>query len=181
MSNAIVGYEYEPDSRPPVLGESPTIRSGTIIYNDVVSGDDFRTGHNAVVREFTTLGDNVLVGTNTVIDGETDVGSNVSLQTDVYVPTNTTIGDNVFVGPGAVMTNDPAPTRQQTSLRGPTLEDHVSVGANATVLPGLTIGRGSFVAAGSIVTRDVPERRLAVGSPATLERLPEQLRGRNRL
>lgn len=181
MGEATVGYEYDPDSRAPVLGDNTTIRSGTIIYNDVVGGDNLKTGHNAVVREFTTLGDNALIGTNTVIDGNTDIGSNVRLQTGVYIPTNTTIGDNVFMGPNAVLTNDPAPTRTEGDLDGPTLEDHVSVGANATILPGVTVGRGSFVAAGAIVTRNVPEECLAIGAPATHEPLPEQLHGENRL
>ncbi|THE64429.1 N-acetyltransferase [Salinadaptatus halalkaliphilus] len=181
MEEATIGNEYRQDSRSPVLGADATIRSGTIIYDDVVSGDGLKTGHNAVIRERTILGDNVLVGTNAVIDGDTDIGSNVSLQTGVYVPTNTTIGDNVFVGPHAVLTNDPAPLRTEGDLRGPTLEEHSSVGANATILPGVTVGRGSFVGAGAVVTRDVPPERLAIGAPATHEPLPKQLHGGNRI
>lgn len=181
MEGPTVGYQHEPGSSPPIIGTNPTIRSGSVIYDDVVAGDNFRTGHNAVVREFTTLGDDVLVGTNAVVDGRTEIGSSVSLQTGSYVPTNSTVHDGVFVGPGAVMTNDPVPVRRSVDLQGPTLEADVSVGANVTILPGITIGRGSFVAAGSIVTRDVPENRLAVGAPAVHEPLPNQLSGPNRI
>ncbi|WP_254535858.1 acyltransferase [Halomarina litorea] len=163
------------------LGPDATIRSGSILYSDVVVGAGLNTGHRALIREETTIGDDVLVGTDTVIDGHTTIGSNVSLQTGVYVPSQTTIGDRVFIGPHATLTNDPYPIRQDVDLVGPTLEDDVSIGANATVLPGVTVGEGAFVAAGAIVTEDVPAGMLAVGSPAKIRPLPEKLEGGNNL
>jgi acetyltransferase-like isoleucine patch superfamily enzyme len=99
----------------------------------------------------------------------------------VYVPPYTTIGDHVFVGPRAVLTNDRYPVRTDDDLRGPTVEDHVSIGANATILPGVTVGERSFVAAGAVVTRDVPPDTLAVGVPAEHEPLPEHLAGGNEI
>jgi|AntRauTorcE11898_2_1112593.scaffolds.fasta_scaffold00160_19 acetyltransferase-like isoleucine patch superfamily enzyme len=177
-SNATLGTG---DGDEPVLGTDATIRSESVIYDDVVIGDGFQTGHGALVREETEIGDDVLVGTQTVIDGYSTIGSGVSLQSQVYVPSNTTIGDDVFVGPGAVLTNDPFPVRQDVELTGPTIEDHASIGANATLLPGVTVGRGAFVAAGAVVTKDVPPETLAVGSPATIEPLPDELSGRNRI
>lgn len=174
-----IGYQYDTRTHPPEIGAEPTIRAGTIVYDDVVIGDRFTTGHFALIRERTVIGDDVLVGTNATIDGETTVGSNVRLQTGAYVPTGSELGDNVFLGPGATLTNDPYPLRQEVELEGPTLEADVSIGANATVLPGVTVGRGSFVAAGSVVTRDVPERTLAVGVPARHEPLPDSLQGGN--
>ncbi|MFC7236106.1 acyltransferase [Halosegnis marinus] len=164
---------------PPVFGQRATVRSGTVVYGDVVVGDDFATGHNALIREGTRAGDEVLVGTNAVIDGATTLGSRVSLQTGVYLPRETTVGDDVFVGPSATLTNDPYPLRRETELAGPTLADDVSVGANATVLPGVTVGEGAFVAAGAVVTEDVPARTLAVGAPARHEPLPPELDGGN--
>jgi acetyltransferase-like isoleucine patch superfamily enzyme len=165
----------------PVIGDDPVIRSGTIIYDDVVVGDRLRTGHNVLIREETEIGDDVLVGTDTVVDGRSTIGSGVSLQTRVYVPSETTVGDDVFVGPDAVLTNDPYPVRQDVDLVGPTLEDHVSVGANATLLPGVTVGRRAFVAAGAVVTDDVPPKTLAVGNPAEHRPLPPELDGENRI
>jgi len=91
-----IGYEYDEESRDPVIGEDPTIRPGTIIYNDVVIGDRFTTGHFGPVRERTEIGDDVVVGTNVTIDGTTTVGSNASFQTGAYVPAKSTIGDHVF-------------------------------------------------------------------------------------
>ncbi|MEM4779978.1 MAG: DapH/DapD/GlmU-related protein [Halalkalicoccus sp.] len=176
-----VGYVHDESADPAIIGDRARIRKGTIVYCDTEIGDDFITGHNALVREDTTIGDGVIVGTDTVIDGTTEIGSHVSLQTGVYIPTDTTIGSNVFVGPRAVMTNDPYPVRQDVDLVGPTLEDGVSIGANATILPGVRIGAGSFVAAGATVTEDVPPHTLALGTPARHRDLPDSLSGENTL
>lgn len=171
----LVGYVHDDDAEPAVIGDGSTIRAGTIVYADVVTGDRLQTGHGALIREETILGDDVVVGTNAVIDGQTTIGSRVSLQTGAYVPTRTIIGDDVFLGPHAVLTNDPYPVRTEQELEGPELEDGVSISANATILPGVTVGEGSFVAAGATVTRDVPSNRLAIGTPARFEPLPPEL------
>ncbi len=176
---ATVGYgTFEEPTR---IGDDATIRSGSILYGDVTVGDGFTTGHDVLVREGTTIGDDVLLGTKTVVDGETGIGSHVSLQTGVYLPTGTTVGDNVFLGPRAVFTNDEYPIRRETALRGPTVEDGASIGANATLLPGVTVGEEAFVAAGAVVTDDVPAGTLAVGTPARIRPLPEPLEGGNQL
>ena len=176
---ATVGYSYDADGRSPILGADCTIRAGTIVYDDVVMGAGCSTGHNALIRELTEIGANTLVGTNAVIDGRTAVGANVSIQTGAYVPSHTTIGNDVFLGPYAVLTNDPYPIRQDVDLEGPTLDDGVSIGANATILPGVTVGERSFVAAGAVVTEDVPANTLAVGTPAAHRPLPTALQPPN--
>lgn len=176
---ATVGYEYDSDVAPTVLGRDARIRDGTIVYCDVEIGDGFTTGHDALVREHTTIGDDVVLGTKSVLDGQVTVGDNVSIQTGVYVPPQSEIGNRVFLGPNAVLTNDPYPLRRECELDGPVLEDDVSIGANATILPGITIGAGAFVAAGAVVTEDVPPGRLAVGVPAENKPLPSRLAGRN--
>ncbi len=178
---AIVGLQYRPDCRPARLGKNCTIRAYTIIYGDVVIGDDFRSGHHALIREHTTIGDYVLVGTASIIDGHVALGSYSSIQGRVYIPTHTTIGDYVFIGPGAVLTNDKYPLRQRASYHpsGPIIADHVTIGANATLLPGIRVGEGAVIAAGSVVTRDVPAWTLAVGAPARILPLPDHLREPN--
>lgn len=178
-ATATLGYGADDEDAGTSIGRDATIRDGSTIYADVEIGDRFTTGHDVLVREGTTIGDDVVVGTNTVIDGNTTIGSEVSLQTGVYVPRETVIGDRVFVGPHAVLTNDPHPVRTETELCGPTVEDGVSIGANATILPGVTVGEDAFVAAGAIVTGDVPPRTLAVGTPARHRSLPEKLQGEN--
>jgi acetyltransferase-like isoleucine patch superfamily enzyme len=177
---AVVGYEYADDCEAAVVGSGSTIRRGTIVYADTAIRAGFTTGHHALVRERTTVGEDVVLGTKSVLDGRVDVGSDVSIQTGVYVPPETVIGDRVFLGPNAVLTNDPYPLRVDAELAGPTIHDDVSIGANATVLPDVTVGEGAFVAAGAVVTDDVPSGTLAMGVPAVHRPLPERLRGGNR-
>jgi len=152
------------------IGENAIIRSGTIIYCDVVIGDNFQTGHNVMIRENTRIGNNVSVGTATIIEGNTVIGNDVSLQSTVYIPTGTIIGNRVFIGPNAVLTNDKYPPGK--SLLAPRIGNNVSVGANSTLLPGICVGEGVLIAAGSVVTRDVPDHMMAIGVPARIKKLP---------
>ncbi len=95
------------------------LRSGTIIYCDVVIGDAFQTGHNVLIREKTAIGDRVAIGTAAVIEGDCTIGDDVRLQSLVYIPpTGARIGNRVFIGPNAVLTNDRYPPGPHESLRG---------------------------------------------------------------
>ena len=163
------------------LGDDAVVRPGTTVYCDVVAGHSLRTGHNALVRESTLIGDSVLVGTNVVIDGNCVIGSHVSIQSNAYIPTNTVIEDNVFMGPCCVLANDKYPVRVPYELRGPVLRKGASLGANTTILPGVEVGEGAMVAAGALVTKDVPAWKLAIGCPAKFVELPESLRSLNRI
>jgi len=154
------------------IGDNATFRSGTILYADVSAGIHFTTGHNVLVREHTIIGDFVSLGTGVIIEGNCNIGNNVSLQSLVYIPTNTTIHDNVFIGPNAVLTNDKYPP-SAAPLKGPVIMDGASIGAHVTILPGVMIGKGALVAAGSVVTKDVPDMTLAIGSPARIRDLPK--------
>jgi acetyltransferase-like isoleucine patch superfamily enzyme len=163
------------------IGDSAIVRPGTTIYCDVAIGSGFRTGHNALIRESTVIGDSVLVGTNVVIDGNCHIGSHVSIQSNAYVPTNTVLEDNVFLGPCSVLANDKYPVRVPYVLKGPVIRRGASIGGNATLLPGVEVGEGAMVAAGALVTKDVPPWKLAIGCPAKIAELPETLRNLNRI
>lgn len=182
QENVLLGVGASDELAPPVIGHRATLRSGTVIYAGVVIGNDFQTGHSAVIRERTRIGDRVVVGTHAVIDGNVTIGSDVKIQTNVYIPTHTTIGDAVFLGPCAAISNDKYPLRRRDEYepKGATIEDGASIGANATLLPGVRIGEGAMVGAGAVVTHDVPPWSLAVGVPARISPLPEPLRERNR-
>ena len=179
--NIQFGVEYSPNSKPPVIGNNYTIRSNSIIYNDVVIGDNFRTGHNVVIRENTNIGDDVLIGTNTVIEGDVIIGNDVSIQSNVYIPTNSVIEDNVFIGPCACFTNDKYPVRINYELQGPRIRRGASIGGNTTFLSNVEIGEGSIVAAGAIVIHSVPPFYLAIGTPARIKPLPDHLKVPNKL
>jgi len=163
------------------IGKNAIIRSGTVIYCNVEIGDNFVTGHNVVIREKTVIGNNVLVGTNTVIEGNTRIGDYVSIQSNVFIPVNTIIEDFVFLGPNAVLTNDKYPLRKDYELKGSIVRIGATIGANSVILPSVEIGEGAFIAAGSVVTKDVPPWSLAIGSPARIRDLPDDLKTINKL
>lgn len=177
----VLGLRYRPDAGPLRSGDRCVFRAFTTVYGDVELGDEVKTGHYCLIREQTIIGSHVTVGSGVIIDGQVRIGSFVKLESNVYIPTHTTIGNYVFLGPGATLTNDRYPMRRREAYRpeGPALEDGVTVGASAVLLPGVRIGEGAMVAAGSVVTRDVPAWHLAVGSPARFQPLPDDLRERN--
>jgi len=176
-----LGYGVAPGKKAFAAGASACIRAGTIVYADVVVGDHFQTGHNVMIREKTRIGDHVVVGTGTVIDGNVEIGDFVKIESQCYIPTHVKIGSRVFIGPGTTLTNDPNPLKHREQYRplGPVIEDGATVGGGVTICPGVRIGEDAFVAAGSVVTKDVPPRTLAVGVPARHKPLPENLQGRN--
>ncbi len=146
------------------IGANSIIRAGSTIFSSVKTGNNFKTGHNVMIRENTQIGDNVLIGTNVIIDGNVKIGNNVSIQGgNVYIPTNVLIEDNVFIGPCAVLANDKYPIRKKYELKGPVLRRGASIGANATLLPGVEIGEGAMVAGGALVTKDVPPMETGSG------------------
>jgi acetyltransferase-like isoleucine patch superfamily enzyme len=159
-----------------VIGADAVLRSGTIIYCNVQIGDHFSTGHNVLIRERTVIGNNVAVGSSTIIEGDVTIGDNTRIQSMVFIPTHTSIGKDVFIGPHAILTNDLYPPTGKPQLKGPDLEDGAVIGANSIILPGIRVGSGAAVAAGAIVTHDVPPRVLALGSPARFRELPPEMR-----
>jgi acetyltransferase-like isoleucine patch superfamily enzyme len=174
-----VGWRYHPGCGPARIGGHGILRAGTIVYGDVEIGDHFQSGHHAVIRAKVRIGHSCTLLNQVVLEGIVRMGDGVRLMTQVYVPSRTWFGDDIFVGPGTVFLNDrlpgrwpaePAPTPQ-----GATVEDDVMIGGGCVILPGITIGRGSFVAAGSVVTKDVPPRSFAMGSPVRITSLPAAL------
>ena len=182
QENVILGLKYKQGCKKLRIGNNAVIRAFTIIYADVEIGDDIETGHSVLIREKTKIGKKIIIGTNTIIDGNVEIGDFVKLESNVYIPTHTKIGSFVFVGPGVVLTNDKYPQRlrEEYTPVGPILENSVTIGANAAILPGVRIGEGAMVATGSVVTKNVPPWNLAIGVPARFKPLPERLRERNK-
>jgi acetyltransferase-like isoleucine patch superfamily enzyme len=115
------------------------------------------------------------------VDNDCKIGNYCSFQTGAYIPTGTVIGDRVFLGPNASLTNDKMPLRTEYLCEPITIENDVSIGSNATIMPGITLGEGAFIAGGAVVTKDVPAWHLAKGCPAVFSELPENLKKPNRL
>ena len=178
-----VGEVYPGWEQPALIGRDCHIRRNSIIYADTVIGDHSITGTGVVIREHTRIGHGSVIGTATIIEGHAEIGNHVVIQSGVFIPTMTQIGNRVFIGPRAVMTNDRYPLRRRDVYppAGPVVCDDATIGANATLLPGVRIGEGAMVAAGAVVTCDVPSWSLAVGVPARVRELPEHLRQRNQV
>jgi acetyltransferase-like isoleucine patch superfamily enzyme len=163
-----------------VIGANAMLRSGTTIYCDVVILDNFSTGHNVLIREHTSIGNNVMIGSSSIIEGHCVLGNDIRIQSMVFIPTHTKIGNGVFIAPCVVFTNDRYPPFGNPVLEGAVIEDNVTIGANATILPGVTLGKGCAVAAGAVVTKDVPEEVLAIGVPARFKSMPKEMALRER-
>jgi UDP-2-acetamido-3-amino-2,3-dideoxy-glucuronate N-acetyltransferase len=116
------------------------------------------------------IGADCNVGDHAFVEGGAVVGDGVTIKNGVLLWSGVTVEDDVFLGPGAVFTNDAGPRAPYP--KGPAgwlptlVRRGATVGANATVLPGLTIGRWAMVGAGAVVTADVPDHALVVGNPA---------------
>jgi UDP-2-acetamido-3-amino-2,3-dideoxy-glucuronate N-acetyltransferase len=117
---------------------------------------------------------------HTLIENDVIVGDRVTVKSGVQLWDGTRLEDDVFVGPNVAFTNDPAPRSQRTHDR-PTrtvVRRGASIGANATLLPGVTIGQFAMVGAGAVVTRDVPAYAVVIGNPARIVRYTDEAGGR---
>jgi acetyltransferase-like isoleucine patch superfamily enzyme len=149
-----------------IIGKNCVLRSGTTVYSNVQIGNNVLFGHNSVIREAVSIGRGTKIGTNVVIDGTSRIGSDVSIQTGVYICTYSTVEDQVFLGPRCVFTNDKYVMQQPFKLIGPTVKRGASIGANALLFPGITIGEGAVVGSQAMVNSDVPPRTIFAGIPA---------------
>lgn len=132
-------------------------------------GEGTKVWHFSHIQRGAKIGARCVFGQNCNVANDVVIGSNVKVQNNVSIYTGTVIEDDVFLGPSCVLTNVTNPRSQinRHSLYERTLlRRGCSIGANATVVCGVTIGRYAFVGAGSVVTKDVPDYALVVGVPA---------------
>ncbi len=150
------------------IGARTVIRSHTVIYAGNVIGDDFQTGHGALVREENQIGNNVSIGSHTIVEHHVTIGNGVRLHSNVFVPEFSVLEDDCWLGPNVVVTNARYPRSKNVkeTLKGATIKRGAKIGANATLLPGVVIGANALVGAGAVVTRDVPDGAVVAGNPA---------------
>lgn len=132
-------------------------------------GEGTKIWHFSHVLSGASIGKRCSFGQNVSVAGGTIIGDNVKVQNNVSVYEGTVIEDDVFLGPSCVLTNVTNPRSQvvrQSLYEETLLRRGCSIGANATVICGITIGRYAFIAAGAVVARDVPDYALMVGVPA---------------
>jgi len=155
-----------------VIGDNAVIRAGTVIYAGNRIGRNFHAGNKANIRELNEIGDDVSIGTLSVVEHHVKIGNGVRMHTQVFVPEFSVLEDESWLGPNVVFTNARFPQHPdcRNELKGPHIFREARIGANATLLPGVVIGKKSLVGAGSVVTKDVPEGVIVAGNPARVLR-----------
>lgn len=121
-----------------------------------------------VILEGAKIGENCNINCQVFIENDVLIGNNVTIKPGVQIWDGITVEDNVFIGPNATLTNDLKPRSKQypqTFLRT-IIKAGASIGANATILPGITIGENAIIGAGSVVIKNVPANTIWVGNPA---------------
>jgi acetyltransferase-like isoleucine patch superfamily enzyme len=151
-----------------IIGDNAIIRSHSVIYAGNKIGDNFQTGHGVTIREQNVIGSNVSIGTKSVIEHHVKIEDNVRIHSQAFVPEFCLLKKNSWIGPKVVFTNAKYPKSMDAkkTLRGPIVEEDAKIGANSTILPGVTIGKGSLIGAGSVVAKNIPAKKVATGNPA---------------
>jgi UDP-2-acetamido-3-amino-2,3-dideoxy-glucuronate N-acetyltransferase len=157
---------------PLVVGDGATICAGAVVARGAALAAGVVIGDQAYVRERAAVGRESAVGRGSAVENDVVIGSRVKVQTDCYVTAFTEIEDEVFVAPRVTTANDTTAGRRgrDEPLRAPRLRRRCRIGAAAVLLPDVEIGEEAFVAAGAVVTRDVPARTLVIGVPARVVR-----------
>lgn len=135
-------------------------------------GEGTRVWQFSVILPGARLGKDCNVCAQVFIENDVVVGDRVTLKNGVQLWDGVRLEDDVFVGPNATFTNDPFPRSKLRPVKfaATVVRRGASIGANATLLPGVTVGEGALVGAGAVVTRDVPPGAVVVGNPARILR-----------
>jgi acetyltransferase-like isoleucine patch superfamily enzyme len=154
------------------------IHPSSVVHEKAVIGDGTQIWLFNQIRENAKIGKNCVFGKNIYVDYDVTIGDNVKVQNNVSIYVGVTIEDGVFVGPHVCFTNDKVPraVNPDMSLKG--LDDWTitktlvkagaALGANSTIVCGVTVGKWAMVGSGSVVTKDVPDHGLVLGNPARL-------------
>ena len=158
---------------PTTIGDGSIVSTGAIVFAGSTIGARVILGDQSCVRERVEVGDDVVLGRGSYIENDTTVGALTKIQAEAYITAYSTLEENVFIAPCVVTTNDNYMGRTEkrlAAMRGPTIRRGARVGGGAILCPGVEIGEEAFVGAGAVVTKDVPARKVVVGSPARVLR-----------
>lgn len=160
------------DNGPLVIEAGAAICAQAVVFAGARIGAGAIVGDQAYVRERAVVGAASIVGRGSAVDQDVRIGERVRIQTNVYVTAYSVVEDDVFVGPCAMTTNDDTMGRigDGYQMRGATLRRACRIGGGAVLVPGIEVGDEAFVAAGAVVTADVPARAVVMGVPARVVR-----------
>jgi UDP-2-acetamido-3-amino-2,3-dideoxy-glucuronate N-acetyltransferase len=165
---------------PTQIGENCIVRSGSVIYLACKIGENVWIGNYTILRENTTIGNNTTFGSHIMCEGYSEFGNNVKIYSFCELGGNMLVEDYVFIGPGIVTANNPRPLmgtvepttyrwadgNQRVADKGPTIRKGAKIGISSTLLAEIEVGKDALVAAGSVVTKDVPDYSIVKGVPA---------------
>jgi len=182
LENAVVGKQpslgasstAKREPLPPAtIGDGTVVSTGAIVFAGAAIGANCIVGDQSCVRERVTLADDCILGRGSLIENDTTVGAGTRIQADAYITAYSTLEEDVFIAPCVVTTNDNfmgRTERRLAAMKGPTIRRGARVGGGAILCPGVEVGEEAFVGAGAVVTKDVPARKVVVGSPARVIR-----------
>jgi len=170
------------------MGDNCIIRSNTVIYEDTVLGNNVQTAHNVVIREGVRIGDGCVFGANACVLDHALLGKNVRVMEQSLVCEGAVVGNDVFIAPhvsftrgrfmlGAFIANGTMTQAEADDMErryadpagaSVIIGDNVRIGANSVILAGVTLGNGAVIAAGSVVSLDIPENHLFMGNPGRI-------------
>lgn len=186
--NAVIGkypmkaslsiFKEETNLSPTQIGDNCLIGANTVVYIGSTISNDVLIADLASIRENTTIGEYTIIGRGVTIENYVKIGKRCKLESECYITAYSELEDYVFIAPGVVTSNDNFLGRTEERFKhfkGITVKKGARIGANAVILPGKTIGEDALIAAGSVVTKDVPPRKIVMGSPARIIReVPEE-------
>jgi UDP-2-acetamido-3-amino-2,3-dideoxy-glucuronate N-acetyltransferase len=173
MKAALSAITQEQQLPPCEIADSVLIGALTVIYRGCKLGQKMMVADMATIRENVEIGEYTIVGRGVTVENKVKVGKRCKLETESYITALSEIEDGCFIAPEVTFTNDNFLGRTKERFKyhkGVTVKRGGRIGANVTVLPGITIGADALVAAGSVVTKDVPAGKIVMGSPARVKR-----------
>jgi acetyltransferase-like isoleucine patch superfamily enzyme len=173
MKAALSAVTKEQQLPPCIIENDCLIGAMAVVYRGCVLRTKVMVADLASVREDVEIGEFTIVGRGVTVENKVKVGRRCKLETESYITALSEIEDGCFIAPEVTFTNDNFLGRTKDRFKyhkGVTMKRGARIGANVTVLPGITIGADALVAAGSIVTRDVPAGKIVMGTPARVLR-----------
>jgi len=173
----LLGVEPRKPTRKLQIGNNAVIRSHTVIYAGNKIGDNFQTGHCALIRENNVIGNNVSIGSHTVVERENIIEDDVRIHSHCFIPEFVIIKKKAWIGPRVTILNvlHPPCPKWEECAKNVVIEENAKIGGNVTILPRVKIGKNSLIGAGSVVTKDVPPDSVVAGNPARVIKKVKEL------
>lgn len=156
-----------------VIGENCVLCPGVVLYKGTKVGNNNLLGDYCSIREECEVGNFCILGRNVCVNYNTSIGDHTKIMDNTNITGNMKIGKHVFIGMLVATANDNTMGRieyDEGHVSGPIIEDNVTIGSSATILPGVRIGNNAIVGASALVTKHVPENKVVMGLPARIIR-----------